>query len=98
MMLISGAGAIVLTIFAVIVTTMIIFLLIISIRRQERKLREENAVLVDTMLTKSAMRENINTYATKIGSFGSFTLFYISIDEFETLNEIRLWIFHATRE
>lgn len=88
MMLISGAGAIVLTIFAVIVTTMIIFLLIISIRRQERKLREENAVLVDTMLTKSAMRENINTYATKIGSFGSFTLFYISIDEFETLNEI----------
>ncbi len=88
MILISNPGAIVLTIFSLIITAVVIFLLIISIRRQERKLREENAVLVDTMLTKSAIREAVNTYATRVGSFGSFTLFYIKIDEFETLTQI----------
>ena len=88
MILITDAGAIVLSIAAVILTGVLIFFLIKGVKKQDAKLREEKSILVDTMMTKSQMREAVNTYATRVGQFGSFTLFYIKIDEFETLKEI----------
>jgi len=86
--LITSVGAMVLTFFAVIVAIALSVLLVRGIAKETRRLNEEKDVLLDTMLPKNRMREAVNTYATKIGNYGTFTLFYISIDEFQTLKTL----------
>ncbi len=84
-----GKGlSIFLIILALIFAIGLIIFFIISVRNQERKLREKDNVLVDTMITKQEMRTSVNTYASKIGAYGQFSLFYIKIDDFDTQKEI----------
>ncbi|MCR5787015.1 MAG: GGDEF domain-containing phosphodiesterase [Acholeplasmatales bacterium] len=82
------ARNLVLSIASVIIAIVLCFFLIKSIIKQEKKLNEANDVLVDTMMTKTQMRQSVNTYATKVGSFGSFAMFYISVDDFDSLKEL----------
>lgn len=84
----ANARNFVLSCFAAVIAIVLCVFLIKSIIKQEKKLNEQNDVLVDTMMTKTQMRQSVNTYATKIGSFGSFAMFYISIDDFDSLKEL----------
>ncbi len=77
-----------LIILAIIVALALIVFFIISVKRQEAKLREQDSVLVDTMMTKPQIREAVNSYASRVGAYGSFSMFYIKYDEFETLKDL----------
>ena len=77
-----------LIILALIVAAALIVFFVFSVKKQERILREKDNILVDTMITKQEMRTSINTYASKIGSYGQFSLFYIKLDDYETHKEI----------
>lgn len=82
---ITAVGAIVLTVAAIIIAAVLIFLLIKGVKRQSFIISEDKSVLLETMLSKPRMREAINNYATRIGNYGTFSLFYIKIDEFDSL-------------
>ncbi len=82
---ITTTGAIVLSIVALIVSGVLIFLLIKGVKRQTFILEEDRSVLLETMLSKPRMREAINNYATRLGNYGTFSLFYIKIDDYESL-------------
>ena len=75
-------------VLALILAFALIIFFIISVKKQEKILREKDSVLVDTMITKQEMRTSINTYASKVGSYGQFSLFYIKLDDYETHKEI----------
>lgn len=77
-----------LIILAILVALALIIFFVFSVKKQERILREKDNVLVDTMITKQEMRTSINTYASKVGSYGQFSLFYIKLDDYETHKEI----------
>ena len=88
MILITSIGAMVLTGLAIVVTIVLCVFLVHGIRKENEILNEEKDVLVDTLLPKTRMREAINTYATKVGNYGTFTLFYVAIDEFASLKQV----------
>ncbi len=84
-----GKGlSIFLIILALIFAIALIIFFVISVKKQEKKLREKDSVLVDTMITKQEMRQAVNNYASKIGAYGQFSMFYIKIDDFDTHKEI----------
>ena len=63
MILIANAGAIVLTILAVLIAGCLIFLLIKGIIKEERRFKDEDSVLLSSMVSKNKIRESIDTYA-----------------------------------
>lgn len=82
---ITAPGAIVLTIAAVIVAGVLIFLLIKGVKRQQFIIEEDKSVLLETMMSKPRMREAVNNYAARLGNYGTFSLFYIKIDDYDSL-------------
>ncbi len=82
---ITAQGAIVLTIAAIIIAGVLIFFLIKGVKRQHFILEEDKSVLLETMISKPRMREAINDYASRLGNYGTFSLFYIKIDDYESL-------------
>jgi GGDEF domain-containing protein len=88
MVLITSTGAMVLTGLAVLVAIVICVFLVRGIKKENDTLNEEKDVLVDTLLPKTRMREAVNNYATKVGNYGTFTLFYVAIDEFASLKNV----------
>lgn len=82
---ITAPGAIVLTIAAVIIAGILIFLLIKGVKRQQFIIEEDKSVLLETMISKPRMREAVNNYAARLGNYGTFSLFYIKIDDYDSL-------------
>ena len=83
MILIAPAGAIVLTVLAVVISIALILFFIWRIQKEEKRFRDEDSVLIASMISKNQIKEAIDLYATRIGDFGTFTLFYIVINDFE---------------
>ena len=83
MFLIAPAGAIVLTVLAVVISIALILFFIWRIQKEEKRFRDEDSVLIASMISKNQIKEAIDLYATRIGDFGTFTLFYIVINDFE---------------
>ncbi len=82
---ITAQGAIVLTIAAIIIAGVLIFFLVKGVKRQHFILEEDKSVLLETMISKPRMREAVNDYASRLGNYGTFSLFYIKIDDYESL-------------
>lgn len=82
---ITAPGAIVLTIAAVIIAGLLIFLLIKGVKRQQFIIEEDKSVLLETMISKPRMREAVNNYVARLGNYGTFSLFYIKIDDYDSL-------------
>lgn len=69
--------------FGVVAATLIFtIILIFRVRKEKRRFKEENSIILEGLLTKTAIVSSINTYLAKITSDVSFSLLYIDIDNY----------------
>lgn len=59
-----------------------------AIKKNLKHFKEEDDIIVENALTKSAMIQSINRHIKRVGNFGAATLMYIDIDSFHDLNEL----------
>ena len=85
---VTGAGAIVLTFVAIIVTILLGALFLYLVRRNILKDKEASEVIIQDAVTKKGMEEAIRGYIKRVDKFGALTLLYIDIDGFGDLNEV----------
>ena len=85
MILIAPAGAVVMTFAAVIIAVFLIIFFIWRINVEEKKFKDEDSILIASMISKNQMKEAVDLYSTRIGDFGTFTLFYIVINDYESV-------------
>ncbi len=84
----EDGAAITLSVVAIIVTIGLGILFFFLIKRNIRKDKEANDVIIDGALPKKTMTSAIKTYIKKIDKFGALSLIYIDIDGFGELNEV----------
>ena len=65
------AGMLLLTIF-----------LFLGIRRDRRKFKEEKSLIIDGLLSRTAINSEINSYLSKVGKEDAFSLIRIEIDNY----------------
>ena len=69
--------------FGVIILTIIFtIILILLVLRDRRRYKEEKSIVLEGLLTKTALVSSINTYLAKITPAVSFSLLYIDIDNY----------------
>ncbi|MCK9537209.1 MAG: GGDEF domain-containing phosphodiesterase [Bacilli bacterium] len=66
----------------IIVTIAVTTILIFRVRKEKRRFKEEQAIILEGLLTKTALVSSINTYLAKITSDIAFSLLYIDIDNY----------------
>lgn len=81
----SAIVVMILVVFGIIALSVLTFFLI---KYNVKRFKEENDILNDKTLSKNEMNKSISSYIKKVGRFGDFTLIYIDIDNFTSLNEI----------
>ena len=80
--------AIVLTFVALGVIIILGTIFYFLIRRNIRKDKEANDVIVEDALSKKQMENSIKSYIKKVDKFGALSLLYVDIDSFSELKEI----------
>ncbi len=61
----------------------LIILLSVGIRRDSRRYKEEKSLIIDGLLSRSAINSEINSYLSKIGKDEGFSIIGIEIDNFD---------------
>ena len=88
MLLTSGGNALMVTLIAVLVVILLGVLFFFLIKYNYKKFHEESDNLTEQTITKAEMNRAISNYIKKVGRFGEFTLIYIDIDNFTSMNDI----------
>ena len=88
MLLTSGGSALMVTLIAVLVVILLGVLFFFLIKYNYKKFHEESDNLTEQTITKAEMNRAISNYIKKVGRFGEFTLIYIDIDNFTSMNDI----------
>ena len=88
MYLISDGGSIVLMFVYLLITIGLGVLFFFLIKRNIRKEKEANDVIIESAITSKHMVESIKGYIKKVDRFGALTLMYVDIDGFGDLNEV----------
>ncbi len=82
MILISDLTSIVLTFLIVIVLVLIIYWLALSYFKERKRIKDEEALAIEGILSKNEMTSLITSYIARTGSEVQFTLVYIDLDKF----------------
>jgi len=88
MLLVSGSSALMVTLIAVLAVILLGILFFFLIKYNYRKFHEESDNLTEQTITKAEMDKAISNYIKKVGRFGEFTLIYLDIDNFTSMNDI----------
>ncbi|MFA6827489.1 MAG: diguanylate cyclase, partial [Bacilli bacterium] len=78
---------IVISIFVVGALAFLSYLLIKSVLKERTKYVEENSVILEGTLSKSAINSYITGYIAKIGKDNSFSLIYIELDNLTEIDD-----------
>ena len=84
----SSSASIFFTMVFVLVTLGVGFLIYKIVMREHYRYKEESKVLVEGLISKADMHNEINNYINRIGLDGFFCLMYIDIDKFGEINDI----------
>ncbi|PKK85627.1 MAG: hypothetical protein CVV63_05035, partial [Tenericutes bacterium HGW-Tenericutes-8] len=82
---IDPTTAVVIFLFIALGTMVAAYFLFINVRYTERKWREERSIMVEGIISRSAMNSLISSYISKIGKDAMFSLIYIDIDRFSEI-------------
>jgi diguanylate cyclase (GGDEF)-like protein len=82
---INPTTALVIFLFIALGTMVAAYFLFINVRYTERKWREERSIMVEGIISRSAMNSLISSYISKIGKDAMFSLIYIDIDRFSEI-------------
>lgn len=88
MFLMDNGASILLTFVFLILMLAFSGLFLFLIRRNIKKDKEENDIIVENAVTKRSMEDSIKQYIKKVDRFGALTLMYVDIDGFADLNEV----------
>lgn len=77
--------AVILLLFVMIATAVAAYFLFVNWRWAEQKWKEEKSILVEGIISRSAMNSMITNYISKIGKDNMFSLIYIDIDRFSEI-------------
>ena len=88
MLLVSGGSALVVTLIAVLAVILLGLSFFFLIKYNYKKFHEESDNLTEQTITKAEMDKAISNYIKKVGRFGEFTLIYLDIDNFTSMNDI----------
>ncbi len=88
MLLVSGGAALSVTLIALIVVIGLGVLFYFLIRYNSKKFHEETDNLSKQTITKAEMDKAITNHIKRVGRFGEFTLIYLDIDNFTSMNDI----------
>lgn len=88
MMLATNAFNIVITFTAIIIVGVLIFFLIKLMLHNEARYREDKYVLTSDMVPTSKMKGIVDKYISRVGTFGSFYVMQIDVDDFKGLNQV----------
>lgn len=72
----------VLFLFIALTTVALSYILFINVRYTERKWKEERSILVEGVISKSAMNSLVASYISKVGKEAMFSMIYADIDKF----------------
>lgn len=88
MLLVSGGAALSVTLIALVVVIGLGVLFYFLIRYNFNKFHEETDNLTKQTITKAEMDKAITNHIKRVGRFGEFTLIYLDIDNFTSMNDI----------
>lgn len=88
MLLVSKGAALAVTLIAVLVVILLGVAFYFLIKYNYKKFHEESDNLTEQTITKAEMDKSISNYIKKVGRFGEFTLIYIDIDNFTSMNDV----------
>lgn len=83
----NEAGNIILTIVITLAAVGLIFFLAHQVRNERLKFKQEHTYFVEGLKTKAEMEDDISYFIAKHRRNGQFTLMYIDIDSFKSINE-----------
>lgn len=82
---INSTTALVIFLFVILGTAVVSYFLYINVKHTERKWKEERSILVEGVISRSAMNSLIASYIAKVGKEAMFSLIYIDMDKFSEI-------------
>ncbi|MDY0210039.1 MAG: bifunctional diguanylate cyclase/phosphodiesterase [Acholeplasma sp.] len=82
---INPTTAVVIFLFILFLTAALAYFLFINVRYNERKWKEERSIMVEGVISRSAMNSLLASYISKVGKDAMFSLIYIDLDRFSEI-------------
>ena len=81
----NATTAVIFLLFVMIATAVAAYFLYVNWKYAEQKWKEEKSILVEGIISRSAMNSMISNYISKIGKDNMFSLIYVDIDRFSEI-------------
>lgn len=82
---INPTTAVIIFLFILFATGVVAYFLFISVRETERRWKEERSIMVEGVISKSAMNSLLASYISKIGKDAMFSIIYADLDRFSEI-------------
>lgn len=84
---INPTTAVIIFLFILFATGVVAYFLFISVRETERRWKEERSIMVEGVISKSAMNSLLASYISKIGKDAMFSIIYADLDRFSEITQ-----------
>ncbi len=84
---INPTTAVIIFLFILFATGVVAYFLFISVRETERRWKEERSIMVEGIISKSAMNSLLASYISKIGKDAMFSIIYADLDRFSEITQ-----------
>ncbi|MBM7453326.1 diguanylate cyclase (GGDEF)-like protein [Acholeplasma morum] len=84
---INSTTAVIIFLFILFATGVVAYFLFISVRETERRWKEERSIMVEGVISKSAMNSLLASYISKIGKDAMFSIIYADLDRFSEITQ-----------
>lgn len=84
---INPTTAVIIFLFILFATGVVAYFLFISVRETERRWKEERSIMIEGVISKSAMNSLLASYISKIGKDAMFSIIYADLDRFSEITQ-----------